>query len=94
MNDSCPPPVSRDLSAIVRTTVKLWLEAQVRTPRRSLSSPCSGGAAGGHRRFTVVGLVLGESAAEGRIAEQPRGGDRQEAAVTIRDCGAEQPHPA
>ncbi len=65
------PSILQYWSAVIRTTVKLWLEAQVFVHAAALAF------------FTVfsvapvviiavslVGLVLGESAAQGRIAEQ------------------------
>ncbi|MBP7641010.1 MAG: YihY/virulence factor BrkB family protein [Thauera sp.] len=84
MNDS-RPRLFRDLSAIVRTTVKLWLEAQVFVHAAALAfftmfsvAPVVIVA------VTVVGLVLGESAAEGRIAEQLEVAIGPEAAATIQ----------
>ena len=84
MNDS-RPCLFRDWSTIVRTTVKLWLEAQVFVHAAALAfftmfsvAPVVIVA------VTVVGLVLGESAAEGRIAEQLEVAIGPEAAATIQ----------
>jgi membrane protein len=88
MNDSSPT-LLRYWSTVIRTTVRIWLEAQVFVHAAALAF------------FTVfsvapvvivavslVGLVLGESAAEGRIAEQLEVAIGPEAAASIQTAVA------
>lgn len=72
-------------SAVIRTTVTLWLEAQVFVHAAALAfftvfsvAPVVIVA------VTLVGLVLGESAAQGRIAEQLQVAIGPEAAAAIQ----------
>lgn len=88
MNDSSPT-LLRYWSTVIRTTVRVWLEAQVFVHAAALAfftvfsvAPVVIVA------VTLVGLVLGESAAEGRIAEQLEVAIGPEAAAAIQTAVA------
>lgn len=78
-------PIFRYLAAVSKTTVRLWLEAQVFIHAAALAfftvfsvAPVMIVA------VTVVGLVLGENAAQGQIAEQLQAAIGAEAAGAVQ----------